>query len=694
MGNKLDRPVESIVRRRCDDTMVKVGFAEMNGWRMSMEDAHVIHLSDTWGFFGVFDGHGGAECSKFIAQRIQEELGKLDGPPADDAAMQALALRLDQEYLDKDMEGGSTATFVIIERSREISSKFSLRVGNIGDSRVLLGDLKDGCIREGAGTDGALTTDHKPDHPDERVRIERCGGIVLDSQRPARVQRPSSRSGDLSVSRAFGDRAFKPNADSSQEEQIVIAVPEFQKIECDSSSFIMLVCDGISEGTFPNAEVVSLAAEQLKANSDPMRAATVVCQRAFAEGSMDNLSCMIVVLGGGSVRTDVIDFMPGPFVLPKSRVFRRAYQDIASRASLTLEEAVERRYDAVGNYLDVRETNDETTAALRKELEDFNGGPPLAVDRDSRLQWFRTWLEVNLPSDTESEGVSFREPATTSLMEGELPLPVCGFASTLFLMFAACHWVCLVLHIVVNRLNSLGRFFLTLVIVGLTYDKTLVATGGWFFPQALFHRDHKRHLIRLSYPRILTHVVLMPLLSFVAVEVGDEGDVAFVHKVFGVFVDLLFILISLVGFCYFIRFQRLQLKRPPSSMPTDALPSQLLRCTLAAVQSRERELEREHLRYGKMGAIAVMTVPVASVCLLAILVGVSCIVDAPSDDSRGIYLVLGAFVELATGSGFLEHFPDLVSYGSWRVSWTLELVANIGEVLFVFAFVKSFGGPH
>ena len=30
----------------------------------------------------------------------------------------------------------------------------------------------------GAGTDGALTTDHKPDHPDERARITRTGGEV------------------------------------------------------------------------------------------------------------------------------------------------------------------------------------------------------------------------------------------------------------------------------------------------------------------------------------------------------------------------------------------------------------------------------------------------------------------------------------------------------------------------------------
>ena len=50
-----------------------------------MEDAHVIYAQDTWGFFGVFDGHGGDQCSGFIAKRINEELAKTGMPESDDA---------------------------------------------------------------------------------------------------------------------------------------------------------------------------------------------------------------------------------------------------------------------------------------------------------------------------------------------------------------------------------------------------------------------------------------------------------------------------------------------------------------------------------------------------------------------------------------------------------------------------------
>ena len=47
-----------------------------------------------------------------------------------------------------------------------------------------------------------LTTDHKPDHPGEKSRIERCGGTVeLAEGGVARVN------GNLAVSRGFGDKA-------------------------------------------------------------------------------------------------------------------------------------------------------------------------------------------------------------------------------------------------------------------------------------------------------------------------------------------------------------------------------------------------------------------------------------------------------------------------------------------------------
>merc|ERR1719464_161707 len=183
MGPVLPKPVTAVVVKRQASKLFRAGIAEMNGWRKNMEDAHLIFMPEDWGFFGVFDGHGGDQCSRFVASRLMEELES--GAPESDAAVKDLALRIDREFLDRNEPSGSTGTFAIVRPPAEGEGQFLLRVGNIGDSRVLLGRA-DGTLVEGPGTDGGLTTDHKPDHPSERARIERTGGHVEMVQGVAR----------------------------------------------------------------------------------------------------------------------------------------------------------------------------------------------------------------------------------------------------------------------------------------------------------------------------------------------------------------------------------------------------------------------------------------------------------------------------------------------------------------------------
>ena len=51
----------------------------MQGWRKSMEDAHVTNLDVIEGevsVFGVFDGHGGCEVARFVESHLVDELKK------------------------------------------------------------------------------------------------------------------------------------------------------------------------------------------------------------------------------------------------------------------------------------------------------------------------------------------------------------------------------------------------------------------------------------------------------------------------------------------------------------------------------------------------------------------------------------------------------------------------------------------
>merc|ERR1719329_507126 len=251
-------------------------------------------------------------------------------------------LGLDTEFLATSQPSGSTGTFVFVQPGADGDEQFSLRVGNIGDSRVLLG-RPDGTMIEGVGTDGGLTIDHKPDSASERERIYRTGGTVENVMGVARVN------GDLAVSRAFGDSQYKITGGPKQEDHPVSAAPEHFKMKCGKTDFLVLVCDGISEGSFPNKEVIALIAEELRKDGekpDLAKAAVATCRQALKAGSMDNLSCMIVTFAGDAVSSPALELLPGPFESPSHAGFRKAYEAMAAHAGLSLAQAVELRHDA------------------------------------------------------------------------------------------------------------------------------------------------------------------------------------------------------------------------------------------------------------------------------------------------------------------------------------------------------------
>lgn len=396
MGIALPKPVESSVIERHVGRSFRVGVAEVNGWRSSMEDAHLVHMCSDWAFFGVFDGHGGDQCSSFVAERFRRELS-VQGCPQNDADVKRLVLGVDRAFLDTNQDSGSTGTMCIVQKPIR-GGKYRLRIANVGDSRVLLG-RRDGTIFDGGGTDQGLTIDHKPDHPSERERIYRCGGHVEmgEGSAPARVN------GELSVSRCFGDASHKKTGGPGPEDHPVTANPELGYFECDESDFLLLVCDGVSEGDFPNAEVVKLVAGCLKERNDPGAAAARVCHRAIEQNSKDNVSCMVVLLSGSVPGTieKTIEFIPGPLSATTNKGFMTAYESMAKRAGLSLAQAAEMRYDNLLEEVANPRTNPTKAKELREEIVGI-GVPSGTKGSDERSAWFRKWEET-LPDQMASD---------------------------------------------------------------------------------------------------------------------------------------------------------------------------------------------------------------------------------------------------------------------------------------------------
>lgn len=357
-----------------------------------MEDAHLIAIGQGWGCFGVFDGHGGDGCAKFVAKRWEEILRQQGRPPSNDLDVKKLMLKIDEEFLTSrpDDASGCTATMCIVWKPTRADERHRLHVINAGDSRVLLG-RRNGAIMPLApeGTDGGLTRDHKPDEPGERKRIEAAGGrvdIIEISEAEGSIARLN---GDLAVSRGFGDRRFKKGG-LCREENLVTADPEIGTLHCDETDFLLLVCDGVSEGDFPNAEVVRHAATTLdETGGNVGETARGVVKRALEEGSQDNITCMVVRLDGDTWEQKNVTFHPEVVTWLTVEVYRRPFEAMAARASLSLAQAVEIRYEELQRRLG----ESGSTTLTEDEQEELSkiGTPAGTRGSRERAEWFEGW---------------------------------------------------------------------------------------------------------------------------------------------------------------------------------------------------------------------------------------------------------------------------------------------------------------
>ncbi|KAF4996569.1 hypothetical protein FGRMN_4410 [Fusarium graminum] len=217
-----------------EDERLIYGVSAMQGWRISMEDAHTTVLdldsakshSSKLSFFGVFDGHGGDKVALFTGQNIHNIIFKQETFKSGDYA-QGLKdgfLATDRAILNdpkyEEEVSGCTACVGLIAGNK-------LYVANAGDSRGVLG-IK--------GRAKPLSQDHKPQLENEKNRIVAAGGFV-DFGRV---------NGNLALSRAIGDFEFKKSAELSPENQIVTAYPDVEQHDLtDEDEFLVLACDGI-----------------------------------------------------------------------------------------------------------------------------------------------------------------------------------------------------------------------------------------------------------------------------------------------------------------------------------------------------------------------------------------------------------------------------------------------------------------
>ena len=171
-------------------------FADANkGSRKHMEDVIGIEMDSTVRrqvFVGIFDGHGGKEAAMYANKMLwnniksREGFNMNNGTPVKEAIIEGFKMTHEQMWGERDQwkkykhgrpsTSGTTASVAIIRKDR-------MFVANVGDSTAVLAvSDKVKVFDHGEGIKAIqLTSDHKPEYPDERIRIENIGGKVLRS---------------------------------------------------------------------------------------------------------------------------------------------------------------------------------------------------------------------------------------------------------------------------------------------------------------------------------------------------------------------------------------------------------------------------------------------------------------------------------------------------------------------------------
>lgn len=245
---------------------IKYGYSSFKGKRASMEDYYEIRISEVDGqtvaLFGVFDGHGGYRTAEYLKKNLFKNLSSHPKFMQDTKSAIVESFRqTDDEYLNEEKgqqkDAGSTASTAVLVHDK-------LFVANVGDSRVVA------CR---AGSAIPLSIDHKPDRSDERERIEQAGGFIVWAG-TWRV------GGVLAVSRAFGDKLLRP---------YVSAEPEIQEQNIDGVDFIIVASDGLWN-VLSNKDAVKVVQDI----TDAEAAARKLIEEAYAQGSSDNITCIVV----------------------------------------------------------------------------------------------------------------------------------------------------------------------------------------------------------------------------------------------------------------------------------------------------------------------------------------------------------------------------------------------------------------
>ncbi|KAK9061155.1 hypothetical protein SSX86_018335 [Deinandra increscens subsp. villosa] len=294
----------------------RFGLTVVCGRRRDLEDAVAVKpslcktkspSSDDLHFYGVYDGHGcshvAMKCKDRMHEIVKEEVENCEKSIEWKETMVKSFTRMDKDITEWSSCAsssncrcelqtpqcdavGSTAVVAVVAPDKIV-------VSNCGDSRAVL-------CRNGVAI--PLSTDHKPDRPDELKRIEDAGGRVIYWD-GARVL------GVLAMSRAIGDNYLKPYVipepevtitERTGEDECLILASDglWDVVSNDVACSVARMCLSSQEVPSPPRSPGSLLNVARGESSDKAcsDASILLTKLALARRSTDNVSVLVVDL--------------------------------------------------------------------------------------------------------------------------------------------------------------------------------------------------------------------------------------------------------------------------------------------------------------------------------------------------------------------------------------------------------------
>ena len=256
---------------------MNIYYTSIKGRRKTNEDRHNIILNihdannkiNDINLLGIYDGHGGTFVSEYLANNIplfycHRELKVPFSKEYHKKVFDDL-----QNAILKTKKGQATGSTCLLNIMYRYKDNVHFNTVNLGDGRLVI-VYKNGLFKQ-------VTTDHKPDDPIEKERINKLGGeIYNDSENVVRI-------GDLSLSRAFGDGDNAPYISHEPDIYYNTILP--------ATKYIVMGCDGLWD-VIPNEDLFKLLEEFSK--KEKKNLAADLAKEALLRRTTDNVSIIVI----------------------------------------------------------------------------------------------------------------------------------------------------------------------------------------------------------------------------------------------------------------------------------------------------------------------------------------------------------------------------------------------------------------